>query len=211
MAIRSLLSVLSSNYNVDATTQFHAGASLSRDPATGLVRSADRRTDAGTAFVGFSADDKSRVGNTMIQTDPVGSNVLDSTGKFVANNNGFFVSVKRALGDYQDESNTNVSDLTSGASGYQGPRRGIGVFTTPSSQFVTDQFVAVATTSGVADATVAVAFLTNDLLTFGASDPAGAYDHSGKLVKINTAGDGLAVAKVDQYDAAAGLLYITKL
>lgn len=212
MAIRELFSVIQSNFDVARdTTQlanpyFVAGQILARDGATGLARKADRaNTSPVDTVVGISADDHARTGVTMIIPDPVGSTFVDSNGVLQANNNGFYVATKRALLDFIDEPVTNVSDLTSGATGYQGPRRGVGVYTTPSGQFVTDQFVAVKTASASTDSGTAYSFAPNDLLTFGAAA------NAGKFVALNSTTDGKIVARVDRYDAAAGLLYVTQL
>jgi len=221
MAIRELNAVVVQNYDVAKDASFQAGACLVQNPHKLEVMPADRSLSAtayntgtgafphdGNAFVGFAADDKARTGNTMIIPDPVGSSVVSADGTtFTANNNAFYVATKRALGDYQDESVSNVSDLTSGSTGYQGPRRGIGVFATPSGEFVTDQFVAVETSSGTADSGSAYVFLPNDILTFGAGA------NKGKLVHLagNATTHGPAVAKVRKYDSTAGLLYITQL
>ncbi len=212
MAIRPLQTVLSHNHNVAKDTDFHAGSVLVRDASTGLVRKADRANSASTDrtqdVVGIAADDKSRTGNTMILIDPVGSSVVSSDGStFTANNNGYYVATKRALGDYQDESVSNISDLTSGASGYQGPRRGVGVYMTPSGQFVTDMFKAQKTTSATADTafTGGDTFAVNDLLTYGAGV------NAGHLVRLESSAHGKTVARVDEYNSAAGLLFITQL
>jgi len=211
MAIRPLQTVLTHNHNVAKNASFHAGQILARTSA-GLVRAADRAnstsTDRAQDIVGISADDKARTGNTMILIDPVGSNYYNtSTGLIEENNNGYYVATKRALADYQDESVSNISDLTSGASGYQGPRRGVGVYQSQSGQFVTDMFKTYKTATGTTDAAFSGSdtFDPNDLLTYGAGDNAGYF------VKIDDPADGAAIARVDSYDDAAGLLYITQL
>lgn len=212
MAIRELFSVVQSNVEVARdTTQlsnpyFLAGQLLARDTATGLARQANRANTAPVdTFVGISADDHSRTGATMIIPDPVGSTYVDANGVLQANNNGFYVATKRALLDFLDETVTNASDLTSGASGYQGPRRGAGIYTTPSGQFMTDQFAAVKTATTTTDSGTAYSFAPNDLLTFGAGV------NAGKFVALNATTDGPVIARVDKYEAAANLLYITQL
>jgi hypothetical protein len=215
MAIRVIYGVLNANINVDKAQSFHAGACLARESTTsngtcsqGNARLADRASDPGNAFVGFAADDKARSGNTMIQPDPVGATYVDpATGNMIKNNNGLFVAQKRALGDWQDETVTNVSDLTSGASGYEGPRRGVGIYTTPSNVLITDQFGLFQTSAATTDIAYA-AFVPNDLLTFGASTTNAM---QGKLVMLSNTSHGKAIARVDSYDASAGLLYITQL
>jgi len=222
MAIRPLQELIQGNFEMSKSVTCLAGDCLVRSPYTGLCIVADRALsvtaynsgtgafghDSGT-FVGFAADDHARTGATMILPDPVGSTVVSSDGStFTASNNGFYAVAKRALGDYMDELVTNVTDPTSGSTGYQGPRRGIGVFTSPSGQFVTDRFVAVITATKTTDDTTPYTFLPGDFLTFGAGA------NAGKLVAVDPtqlAVDGIPVARCDKYDATAGLLYFTQL
>jgi hypothetical protein len=207
MAIRALNSVIVANYDTLATASWQAGACLALNSSTGNVQLATRASGADTAnfatFVGFSSDDTARSGNTMILADPVGSNYIDGSGVFQSNNNGFYVAAKRAIGDFQSEIVNGVTNLSAQSSGYEGPRRGVGVYNTPGGQFVTDQFSLV-TTSGVnADSGGTWTPAPGDACTF-------AIDGSGKLVKLVAIGtDGPMVARVDKYDSAAGLLYIT--
>jgi hypothetical protein len=203
--MRELLSVLQANYKCEANANWHAGAGLVEDTTTKLARVADRATDTTNMWIGFSADDTARSGNTIILADPVGSNFV-SGSTFVANNNGYYVAAKRAvIENVAGEHINNVTDLTSGSTGFQGPRRPVGVYTTPSGRFVTDQYVAVATDDNDGDLTAPATFAANDLLTWGAGD------NKGKLVKLSNASHGRAVARVDDFDATAGLLYITQL
>lgn len=222
MAIRPLQELIQDNFEMGASVTCLAGDALVRSPYTGLCLVADRSLsvtawnsgtgafghDSGT-FVGFAADDHARTGATMILPDPVGSTVVSSDGAtFTANNNGFYSVAKRALGDYMDELVTNVTDPTSGSSGYQGPRRGIGVFTSPSARFVTNRFVAVITATNTTDDSTPYTFLPGDFLTFGASA------NAGKLVAADPAAlgtDPIIVGRVDRYDSTAGLLYFTQL
>jgi hypothetical protein len=207
MAIRALNSVIVANYDTLATASWQAGVCLAINSSTGNVQLATRASGADTAnfatFVGFSSDDTARSGNTMILADPVGSNYIDGSGNFQSNNNGFYVAAKRAIGDFQSEIVNGVTNLSAQSSGYEGPRRGVGVYNTPGGQFVTDQFSLV-TSSGVnADSGGTWTPAPGDACTFAA-------DGTGKLVKLATIGtDGPMVARVDKYDSAAGLLYIT--
>ena len=209
MAIKELQAVVVDTFPVAANASFYAGMVLARDSSgasAGLVRSANRASDTVANYVGLSADDKARTGCTMIQNDPVGSTYVDpSTGNLITNNNGWFVAQKRALSDYYDETVTNVTNLTAGSTGYEGPMRGVGVFLSQSGRFITDQFVAVQTSSSTADSGSAHAFVINDTLTFGAGA------NAGKFVGLASSSHGPAIAKVDQYDTTAGLLYITQL
>ena len=210
MAIKELINVFPFNYPVAKATTFYAGMVLARG-TDGNVVVANRATVAhqsAGAIVGLAADDKASTGVTFIQSDPVGSSYVDSSGVLQAANNGWFVGAKRGLADNAafDETVTGVTDLTSGSTGYQGPRRGVGVYQAPG-QFVTDQFVNFATNDSNSTSTADTAYTAwgpNDLLTYatGASN-------AGKLVKVSGTQYGIVVAKVDRYDSAAGLLYIT--
>ena len=212
MAIKELINVFPFNYPVAKATTFYAGMVLARG-TDGNVVPANRATVAhqsAGAIVGLAADDKASTGVTFIQADPVGSSYVDSSGVLQAANNGWFVGAKRGLADNAafDETVTGVTDLTSGSTGYQGPRRGVGVYQAPG-QFVTDQFVNFATNDSNSTSTADTAYTAwgpNDLLTYatGASN-------AGKLVKVSGTQYGIVVAKVDRYDSAAGLLYITLL
>ena len=215
MAIRALNSVIVANYNTAASASWQAGACLMIG-SDGLVLKADRSVAAFDSlveqtgkFVGFSSDDTARTGNTMILADPVGSNYIDGSGVFQSNNNGFYVGAKRAIGDFQSEIVNGVTNLSAQTSGYEGPRRGVGVYNTPGAQFVTDQYVAVITATVATDDTAAATFAPGDLLC-----PAGLAANAGKLVKLDPAAygtDGIVVGRVDSFDAAAGLLYFTQI
>jgi hypothetical protein len=232
MAIRELNAVIAANFDIAATTQLHAGSYVARDPGSSLVVAADRALHTAGATLGVLADDTARTGNTMIQVDPVGSTYIDpTTGNFVANNNGYFRAAKRAIGNYQAEDYTDVTNLTAGASGFEGPMRGVGVFTTPSSNLITDQFATAVTADSVTSGATTISdsafsggqtFLPNDLLTYGTGVNAGlfvkvatttAVVNSTSEVEPSTTTflNGKIVARVDKYDSAAALLYITLL
>ena len=214
MAIRALNSVIVANYNTAASASWQAGACLMIN-ASGLVQKADRNdtlfdtlVEQTGRFVGFSSDDTARTGNTMILADPVGSNYIDGSGVFQSNNNGFYVGAKRAIGDFQSEIVNGVTNLSAQTSGYEGPRRGVGVYQAPG-QFVTDQFVNFQTNDSNSTTTADSAYTAwgpNDLLTYATGAT-----NAGKLVKVQSSATnfGVVVAKVDRYDSAAGLLYIT--
>ena len=214
MAIRALNSVIVANYNTAASASWQAGACLMIN-ASGLVQKADRSdtlfdtlVEQTGRFVGFSSDDTARTGNTMILADPVGSNYIDGSGVFQSNNNGFYVGAKRAIGDFQSEIVNGVTNLSAQTSGYEGPRRGVGVYNTPGAQFVTDQYVEDLTTTVSADGGTYATFAPGDLLVPGASA------NAGKLVKLDAAAygtDGIVVGRVDSFDAAAGLVYFTQI
>ncbi len=204
MAIRALNSVIVANYETAANASWHAGACLARDTSNvGRVVLADRASGAiAGGFVGFSADDTARTDNTMILADPVGSTYIDGSGVFQSNNNGFYVAAKRAIGDFQAENVNGVTNLSAQSSGYEGPRRGVGVFNTPGGQFVTDQFTTAASSGVSADAGTAT-YAPGAYLTV-------AVDDSGKLVELANKAHGPVVGVVDKYDSAAGLLYFTQ-
>jgi len=214
MAIRALNSVIVANYNCAATASWQAGACLMLN-ASGLVEKADRGNaifdslvEQTGRFVGFSADDTARSGNTMILADPVGANYLDASGVFQSGNNGFYVGAKRAIGDFQSEIVNGVTNLSAQSSGFEGPRRGVGVFNTPGGQFVTDQYAEALTTDVSTDGGSYTTFAPGDLLVPGASA------NAGKLVKLDPAAygtDGIVVGRVDSFDSAAGLLYFTQI
>jgi bifunctional ADP-heptose synthase (sugar kinase/adenylyltransferase) len=204
MAIRALNSVIVANYETAANASWHAGACLARDTSNvGRVVLADRASGAiAGGFVGFSADDTARTDNTMILADPVGSNYIDGSGVFQSNNNGFYVAAKRAIGDFQAENVNGVTNLSAQSSGYEGPRRGVGVFNTPGGQFVTDQFTTAASSGVSADSSTAT-YAPGAYLTVASDD-------SGKMVELANKAHGPVVGIVDKYDSAAGLLYFTQ-
>jgi hypothetical protein len=216
MAIRALNSVIVANYNTAATASWQAGACLMIN-ASGLVQKADRGdtlfdslVEQQGRFVGFSSDDTARSGNTMILADPVGSNYIDTNGVFQSANNGFYVAAKRAIGDFQSEIVNGVTNLSAQSSGYEGPRRGVGVYNTPGGQFVTDQYVEDLTTTVSADGGTYTTFAPGDLLAPGAGA------NAGKVVKLDPGAggygvDAVVVGRVDSFDSAAGLLYFTQM
>ena len=215
MAIRALNSLIVANYDTAATASWLAGASLVRDISNAgrVVIGTRSALGSSTGFVGFSADDTARTGNTMILADPVGSSYVDSSGVLQANNNGFYAVSKRAIGDYLAENVNTVTNPTAGSSGYEGPRRGVGVYNTPGAQFITDQFLTGAGSSAnnIFTDTQSAVYNPGTPLTFAANG-------SGKLVEAGSLFQGgfagthpnLVVGVVDRYDSAAGLLYFTQ-
>ncbi len=214
MAIRALNTLVVANYNTASDASFLAGDAL-YVKSDGTVAAAYRSLSAfntlakqlGT-FVGFSADDTARTGNTMILADPVGSSYTDASGVLQTNNNGFYVVSKRAIGDFLAENVNGVTNPTAGSSGYEGPRRGVGVFNTPGAQFVTDRWVSTGSTSVTLDgASGSWTPAAGDLLTV-----AGAVGNAGKITRLGTVGtDGVIVGRVDSYDSASGLIFFTQL
>jgi len=214
MAIRALNTAIVANYPTASTASFLAGDALMIG-TDGNVAAAYRAAGAFDTvaeqlgrFVGFSADDTARTGNTMILADPVGSSYTDASGNFVANNNGFYVVSKRAIGDFLAENVNGVTNPTAGSSGYEGPRRGVGVFNTPGGQFVTDRWSGTASSTVSSDGGTWVPAI-GDLLTVAAASGS-----AGKLVQLDPGAigtDGIIVGRVDSYDSAAGLIYFTQL
>jgi hypothetical protein len=214
MAIRALNTAIVANYPTASSASFLAGDALmigTDGNVSAAYRAAgafDTLAEQRGRFVGFSADDTARTGNTMILADPVGSSYTDSNGNIVANNNGFYVVSNRAIGDFLAENVNGVTNPTAGSSGYEGPRRGVGVFNTPGGQFVTDRW------SGTASSTVSTDGGTwtpaiGDLLTIAAASGS-----AGKLIQLDPGAitvDGIVVGRVDSYDSASGLLYFTQL
>lgn len=235
MAIRALNSVVVANYDVAANASWSAGAVLARVFNDAGKVAPPLRTAIGcsTGVVGLSADDTARTGNTMILADPVGSSYVDSSLVLQAANNGFYVVSKRAIGDFQSEIVNNVTNPSAQSSGFEGPRRGVGVYNTPGGQFVTDMFV-----TGVGSSAIDI-FTDNSVdsaagfratyypgapLTFSTATSS---SNTGKIVEAGVSqrtaaavggfvnGFGgttgkLIVGYVDRWDSAAGLLYFTQ-
>jgi hypothetical protein len=133
-------------------------------------------------IVGVAADDAlgtNPAGETptMINNDPAGSNFVNGS-IFQSYTAGFYVGAKRAIADFKDESVDVVTNLTAGIPTYSS--RGMTVYSTPSTQFVTDRFGLL--TVGTATAVSAVDIASwggttgsaspapGDLLTVGANN-----------------------------------------
>lgn len=223
MALRALNSVVAANYNKLSTNPILAGdivmidtSDTTQNPAVvkrGTRTNAFNANQRG-AFVGVCADDAlgtNPAGETptMINNDPAGSNFVNGSA-FQSYTNGFYVGVKRAIGDFKDESVDVVTNLTAGVPTY--PQRGVTVYTTPSSQFITDRYALLATDAATTDNTVITAFVQGDLLTVSSSSSnTTSGNGAGKLVKLTAAADGPVIGRVDYFDAGAGLLYWTLL
>lgn len=216
MAIRALNSAIVANYDTYANATIFAGDALMLDssgkviPAHRSHASFDSVPEMAGRFVGFSADDTVRSGNTMILADPVGASYVDSSNNLVANNNAFYVVSKRAIGDFLAENVNGVTNPTAGSTGFEGPRRGVAVFNTPGGQFITDRWAGVASSSlnGADGGSWTPAY--GDLITVAAGAA-----NSGKVVLYSPVGlantHGVAFGRVDNYDSATGLLYFTQL
>ena len=206
MALRTLQSIVATNYNnltsdpvlAGDIVAFNTGSQYAAGVNPGLVARACRgyntsgsTNTASTApvgvflraqIVGVCADDALGVnpaGETpfMINNDPAGSNFVNGS-IFQSYTAGFYVGAKRAIGDYKDESISIVANLTQGVPIYD--QRGVSVYTSPSTQFVTDRFVLATANAASADATGWTnagsqgtgAPLSGDLLTVGGNNTA---------------------------------------
>lgn len=218
MALRALNSVVAANYNKLTTDPILAGDLLmfNTSDATQNPSCVKRATRTAALaiyrgwIVGVAADDALGTNPngetpTMINNDPVGSNFVNGSA-FQSYATGFYVGAKRAIGDFKDESISVVTNLTAGVPTYA--QRGVAVYSTPSSQFVTDRYQLLQTSSATADGTVAT-FSPGDILTANVATGADA----GKVVKLDTTNVayGPAIGRVDYHDTTAGLLYWTLL
>lgn len=202
MALRTLQSVVATNYSKLSTdpilagdiVAFNSGSTYASGVNPGLVArccrgvaTANSTNTAATSpvgvwlrgqIVGVAGDDA--LGNnpagetpTMINNDPAGSNFVNGS-TFQSYTAGFYVGAKRAIADFKDESVDVVTNLTAGVPIYSS--RGMTVYSTPSTQFVTDRFgllTAGATTAvdtaSWAGTTGGTSPAPGDLLTVGAN------------------------------------------
>jgi len=213
MAVWELIAIINDQNNIAASTQLHAGQVVARD-SSGLTVAADRATHGAGAYLGILADNTARTGNTRIQVYPVGSAYVDpTTFAFTANNNGLYAGSNRQIGDYQAEDVTGVTNFTaSSATGFEGPRRPVGIYTTPSNKLGTDQAVAFKTNDTSPSTYLDAAFSggdaynISDLLTYGTTS------NAGKVIKVVAASNlGRIIGKVDSYDSANNILYFTQI
>jgi hypothetical protein len=152
-------------------------------------------------FLGFSASDHDLSGNTIIIPDNIAPHYVDSSNRFVKNENTEYAVPKRGLLDLQD---TAVSNFYNPSDPNIISRRGIGVFNTPGDYFVTDQFNPVLHGDYGVDGLDIQTINPGDLLTFGGGI------NAGKLVKVNVNSIGpdlLVVGQVSRYNSSTGLLY----
>jgi len=190
MAMKELFSILTTTFPVSADASWRQGSVLLLNTTTGQVSTANRLgTSAQNAlFVGFSADNTAKVA-TEITPSPSGSNYL-SGSTFVANNNGYYVGLKRSImlsiaGDTITNP-TNLQDLTAAGNGT--PRRGCSVFSN-GGRFVTDMLAwdgsgnAVETNATTTDNTSGTMYNIGDTLTWSAGTYSGT---TGLLVRIGS-------------------------
>jgi hypothetical protein len=199
------------NKDVSVGSSFKAGMVLMTNSA-GNVVPADSQllvskniSQKQLSIIGIAAGDSNVSGNTIIVPDYIGSNYLDSNSNFISISDREYVSVKRQLLDYADETvneyyNINYSPTPK--------RRGIGIYPLTGETFATDQFKPVLHGDYGIDSTGIVSFLPGDLLTFGGGI------NAGKLVKVNQNSLGpevLVVGIVDRYNLSTGLLYFRQV
>jgi len=199
--------------NKDAVvgSSFKAGMVLMQDnngqvkPADSLLFVFKSMSEKQSAIIGIAAGDSNVSGNTIIVPDYIGSNYLDANLNFISISDREYVSVKRQLLDYADETvneyyNINYSPTPK--------RRGIGIYPLTGETFATDQFKPVLHGDYGIDSTSIVSFSPGDLLTFGGGV------NAGKLVKVNANSlgpDVLVVGIVDRYNLSTGLLYFRQV
>lgn len=205
MALRTLQAVVANNFNNLVSDPVLAGDIVAFNlsaTATGVnpncvSRAARVNSAAGGAasattdppgiqfrgqIVGVSGDDAlgtNPSGETpyMINNDPAGSNFVNGN-VFQSYTAGFYVGPKRAIGDLKDEGISFVANLTQGVPVYD--QRPITVYTTPSTQFVTDRFANLTAASNSPDvtgwtgSTGGTVPQAGDLLTVGADQSAAA-------------------------------------
>ena len=195
--------------NKDAVvgSSFKAGMVLMQD-ANGQVKPADSQSliyksapEKQSMIIGIAAGDSNITGNTIIVPDYIGSNYLDSNSNFVSVSDREYVSVRRQLLDYADET---VNDYYNINYSPKPKRTGIGIYSLSGDLFATDQFAPVLHGDFGLDGTITQSLNPGDLLTFGGGI------NAGKLVKINTNSVGpdvVIIGIVDKYNSTNGLLY----
>ena len=133
---------------------------IETNSSTGEVQlaRADRNVHTIDAIAGIAGDDASATSNTMIVVDPVYQVVMSKPA--------------RRLGDYKDETITNVSNWTDGGTA----KRGVTVFSV-GGEFATDQYIIAASASHAtnADASAAHTPVINDGFTCGSSGTVATY------------------------------------
>jgi hypothetical protein len=151
-----------SGYLATASSGILAGmvVALQTNSTTGepeLIKAS--RTTAGTEFgafiAGLAGDDATNSGNTIAPIDPVYQVP--------------YMRPARRLGDYKDETITNVTNWTDSGTA----KRGVTVFSV-GGEFMSDQYVTTTSASGAnADAGAAPAYAINDGWTFAVVANAG--------------------------------------
>lgn len=206
MAIYPLKNNKVVNYDVLRTNTFKSGMVLFYDSNGNAVKadrslaSSDNPREQLGKFIGFSSNDHDLL-NTIIMSDPVGSNYLDSNNRLIDNVNNLYSQLKRSINEFSDE---NVSKYYNLSDRRALSERGVGVYNLEGEIFATDQFVAVSAFTLYADSTTSTTLSPGDLLTFGAGI------NAGKLVKVDTSGFGpnvIIVGIVESHDISTNTLY----
>jgi hypothetical protein len=199
--------------NKDAVvgSSFKAGMVLMQDnngqvkPADSLLFVFKSMSERQSAIIGIAAGDSNVSGNTIIVPDYIGSNYLDSNSNFISISDREYVSVKRQLLDYADETVNEYYNINYSP---KPKRRGIGIYPLSGDTFATDQFSPVLHGDYGLDSIVIQSLNPGDLLTFGGGI------NAGKLVKVNQNSlgpDVLVVGIVDRYNLSTGLLYFRQV
>lgn len=199
------------NKDVLVGSSFKAGMVLMQD-SNGQVKPADSQllvyksvAEKQLSIIGIAAGDSNIIGNTIIVPDYIGSNYLDSNSNFVSISDREYVSVKRQLLDYADETVNEYYNINYSP---KPKRRGIGVYPLSGDTFATDQFSPVLHGDYGFDGTNTITFSPGDLLTIGGGI------NAGKLVKVNQNSFGpevLVVGIVDKFLTQTGLLHFRQI
>jgi hypothetical protein len=190
------------NYSVNVSDSFISGMALAIDLNGNAVK-ADRNNislnsviEGFSKFIGFASGDHANTSSILL-SDPVGSNYIDSNNRFIDNVNSHYSASKRSIQDFKDES-------VSGVLFSEYSKRGIGVYNLQGEIFITDQFARVEGSLLNIDGIDQINFIPGDLLTFGAGI------NAGKLVKVDISGSGpsvLIIGIVEKFEEASNLLY----
>ena len=199
------------NKDVLVGSSFKAGMVLMQD-SNGQVKPADSQllvyksvAEKQLSIIGIAAGDSNVSGNTIIVPDYIGSNYLDSNSNFVSISDREYISVKRQLLDYADETVNEYYNINYSP---KPKRRGIGVYSLLGDTFATDQYSPVLHGDYGFDGTNTITFSPGDLLTIGGGI------NAGKLVKVNQNSFGpevLVVGIVDKFVTQTGLLHFRQI
>jgi len=202
MAIFPIYNKHTVNYSVNVSDSFISGMALAIDLNGNAVK-ADRNNislnsviEGFSKFIGFASGDHANTSSILL-SDPVGSNYIDSNNRFIDNVNSHYSASKRSIQDFKDES-------VSGVLFSEYSKRGIGVYNLQGEIFITDQFARVEGSLLNIDGIDQINFIPGDLLTFGAGI------NAGKLVKVDISGSGpsvLIIGIVEKFEEASNLLY----
>lgn len=199
------------NKDVSVGSSFKAGMVLMTNsvgnvvPADSQLLLSKNISEKQLSIIGIAAGDSNTSGNTIIVPDYIGSNYLDSNSNFVSASDREYVSIKRQLLDYVDETVNEYYNINYSP---KPKRRGIGIYSLSGDTFATDQFVPVLHGDYGIDSTAIQSLNPGDLLTFGGGV------NAGKLVKVNVNSLGpevLVVGIVDRYNSTLGLLYFRQI